>query len=237
MLKDIITIFYAPLAQVYRAASISESLGDLQIFINDLIRTVEQTEDRELGSPLHFSRSFFPLLVSQSDLSATVQAFINLVNRHEQSFYTFVHKVHSKGQGLFDSLMKWVERFLTVIREGIGASGVDEENSRISLDTVLPVGGEERAKIMQEIDQVMRWHYLNKIAREEKLRSRFGRAQKDGEKDADAEEEATRDLINDVAREFDFGVLLRANADELAEEESEDEDDRSEERRVGKECA
>ena len=45
LLKDIITIFYAPLAQVYRAASIADSLGDLQNFINDLIRTVESTEE------------------------------------------------------------------------------------------------------------------------------------------------------------------------------------------------
>lgn len=45
LLKDIITIFYAPLAQVYKAASISDSFGDLQTFINDLIRTVEQTEE------------------------------------------------------------------------------------------------------------------------------------------------------------------------------------------------
>jgi len=48
LLKDIITIFYAPLAQVYRAASIADSLNDLQSFINDLIKTVEQVEEREL---------------------------------------------------------------------------------------------------------------------------------------------------------------------------------------------
>ena len=46
LLKDIITIFYAPLAQVYRAASIADSLGDLQNFINDLIKTVEQADER-----------------------------------------------------------------------------------------------------------------------------------------------------------------------------------------------
>lgn len=49
-MKDIITIFYAPLAQVYKAASIADSLGDLQTFINDLIRTVDDVEERE--SPL-----------------------------------------------------------------------------------------------------------------------------------------------------------------------------------------
>lgn len=47
LLKDIITIFYTPLAQVYKAASIADSLGDMQAFINDMIRTVEQVEERE----------------------------------------------------------------------------------------------------------------------------------------------------------------------------------------------
>ncbi len=49
LLKDIITIFYSPLAQVYKAASIADSIGDLQNFINDLIRTVEAVEERESG--------------------------------------------------------------------------------------------------------------------------------------------------------------------------------------------
>jgi hypothetical protein len=47
LLKDIITIFYTPLAQVYKAASIADSLGDLQTFINDLIKTCDQVEERE----------------------------------------------------------------------------------------------------------------------------------------------------------------------------------------------
>lgn len=47
LLKDIITIFYAPLARVYKAAGIADSLGDMQNFINDLIRTVEGVEERE----------------------------------------------------------------------------------------------------------------------------------------------------------------------------------------------
>lgn len=51
LLKDIITIFYAPLAQVYRAASIADSLNDLQNFVNDLIKTVEQVEERKCQSP------------------------------------------------------------------------------------------------------------------------------------------------------------------------------------------
>lgn len=45
MLRDIITIFYTPLAQVYRAASISDTLSDLQNFMIDLIKTVESCEE------------------------------------------------------------------------------------------------------------------------------------------------------------------------------------------------
>ena len=51
LLKDIITIFYSPLATVYKAASIADSLSDGQNFINDLIRTVESVEERESTTP------------------------------------------------------------------------------------------------------------------------------------------------------------------------------------------
>ncbi|KAF9247067.1 hypothetical protein BU15DRAFT_84631 [Melanogaster broomeanus] len=215
LLKDIITIFYAPLAQVYRAASIADSVGDMQNFINDLIRTVEQTED-----------------LSQSDPSGTVQAFIDLVNRHEQSFYSFVHKVHSKGSGLFDSLMQWIERFLTVVREGIGASATDPEDGgqgrKITLETLLPAGGEDRARIMEEVDKVMQWHYLNKVAHEEKVRKKFGRAQGTPGAvgmDADVEDEVTQALVHGVLEEINFGELVRGDADELAAEETDEEED------------
>lgn len=46
LLKDMITIFYAPLAQVYRAANIGDSLGNVQAFVSDLIKTVEEHQTR-----------------------------------------------------------------------------------------------------------------------------------------------------------------------------------------------
>jgi len=45
VLKDIVTIFYEPLARVYKAANIADSLSDLQAFIDDLIKTVEFAEE------------------------------------------------------------------------------------------------------------------------------------------------------------------------------------------------
>ncbi|EMD40720.1 hypothetical protein CERSUDRAFT_149056 [Gelatoporia subvermispora B] len=202
LLKDVITIFYAPLAQVYRAASISDSLGDLQNFMNDLIRTVEQTEE-----------------LSQSDPAKTVQIFIDLVQRHEQAFYSFVHKVHSKGESLFTSLMQWTELFLTLMREGLGRP--------ISLEFLLPHTGQERADILREVDEVALYHYKLKVAYEAKVRKRFGRTQ--GMGDADAEDEMTAQLVSGIVRDISFGELVEGNADDLAAEEDDDEDDSSSE--------
>ncbi|KAG2077394.1 hypothetical protein BDR04DRAFT_1148155 [Suillus decipiens] len=200
LLKDIISIFYAPLAQVYRAANIGNSVSDLQNFITDLIRVVEAMED-----------------MSEEDPQATVQTFIDLVGRHEQAFYSFVHKVHANGKGLFESLMQWIEIFLTVVREGLG--------SPVSLEWLLPHGGQERANMMNEIDEVARYHYKLKIAHEEKVRRRFTRAQ--GHDDADAEDEATQALVHGVVGEINFGELVQSDALDLAAEETDDESDES----------
>ncbi|KAF8076412.1 hypothetical protein FPV67DRAFT_1407785 [Lyophyllum atratum] len=199
LLKDIITIFYAPLAQVYRAASISDSLGDLQTFINDLIKTVEQVGD-----------------LSQEDPHRTVQAFINLIQRHEQSFYHFVHKVHSKGENLFDGLMRWIELFLTIVREGLGPP--------LSLEFLLPHSGKPRDDILAEVDKVALYHYRLKVAYEGKIRRRFGRMQERG-RDVDIEDDAAQELVNGVVGEINFGELIQGDADDLAAEETDESSD------------
>ncbi|KAF9534304.1 hypothetical protein CPB83DRAFT_781747 [Crepidotus variabilis] len=199
LLKDIITIFYAPLAQVYRAANIADSFSDLQNFINDLIRTVESVEE-----------------LSQEDTHGTVQAFINLIQRHEQAFYSFVHKVHSKGEGLFASLMHWIELFLTVIREGLG--------EKVSLEYLLPHTGKEREDILLEVDKVALYHYKLKVLYEDKLRRRFGRAQ-GAQSEADAEDDATQALVNGVVSEFNFGDLVSGDALDMAAEDTDEEED------------
>ncbi|KAG9127594.1 hypothetical protein FRC07_011912 [Ceratobasidium sp. 392] len=194
LLKDIITIFYTPLAQVYKAASIADSLGDLQNFINDLIRTVEQVDE-----------------LSQANPHRTVQTFIDLVARHEQAFYGFVHKVHSKGEGLFDSLMKWIELFIGLMREGLGQP--------LSLEFILPHGeGEERAQIIREIDTVALYHYKLKLAHEDKIRKRFGRSANANATVEDQEEAAAQEFMADIVRDMQFSDVVRGEAGDLAVE-------------------
>ncbi|KAF4575050.1 hypothetical protein EYR36_006406 [Pleurotus pulmonarius] len=201
LLKDIITIFYSPLAQVYKAASIGDSLNDLQSFINDLIKTVEAVEE-----------------IGQDDPQRTVQTFIDLIQRHEQAFYHFVHKVHSKGEGLFDSLMRWIELFLTVVREGLGLP--------LSLEFLLPHTEREREEILVEVDKVALHHYKLKVIYEDKLRRRFGRTQNGG--DAEAEDEATQNLVNGLVGGISFGELAQSDGELGVDTDDSSEEDSSE---------
>lgn len=139
-----------------------------------------------------------------------MQTFIDLVQRHEQAFYTFVHNVHTKGQGLFDSLMGWIELFLGYARTGL--------DTPLDLENLLPMGGPERAAIMAEVDAVAQYHYKLKVAHEEKVRRRFQSAGMDQQ----ATEEAQ--LVDSVMQSLSLGENTVGAAEEVADEESDEEE-------------
>jgi hypothetical protein len=146
--------------------------------------------------------------VSQANPHQTVQTFIDLVARHEQAFYGFVHKVHSKGEGLFDSLMKWIELFIGLMREGFGQP--------LSLEFILPhAGGEERADIIREVDAVALYHYKLKLAHEDKIRKRFGRSANANASVEDQEEAAAQEFMADIVRDMQFSDVVRGEAGDL----------------------
>jgi hypothetical protein len=160
-------------------------------------------------------------IATQANPQQTVKIFVDLIRRHEQPFYHFVHKVHSKGENLFDGLMHWIELFLTITREGLAPEP-------ISLEFLLPHAHDEREKILHEVDAIAHYHYKLKVAYEEKLRRRFGRAQ-ENKSSADAEDEAAQALVNGVVDELSFGELMQGAAMDVAaadtDESSDDDDD------------
>jgi len=218
LLKDIITIFYAPLATVYKAASIADSLGDLQNFMNDMIRTIEQVDESQFTLPGGHGRT--DRSASQQDPSRTVQTFIDLVQRHEQAFYTFVHNVHSKGSGLFDSLMAWIELFLSYARDGLPQP--------IDLEFLLPDSGPQRQAIMAEVDAVAQYHYRLKVAHEEKIRRRFEKSPA-GDLDivTGIEESDEAEILDTVMSglHIDDTAVDMIDDDSSSDEDDEDEDE------------
>ena len=136
-----------------------------------------------MAAELHADSQSFT--VSYTNPQATVQVFMDLVARHEARFYNFVHQVHSKGSGLFDGLMHWIELFINFVR-GSGTSATVSERQGIGavdLEVCLPAGQEARKSAMHEIDQLVVFAYRQKLLREVKLRRRL--AEKEVEAAAD----------------------------------------------------
>lgn len=182
--------------------------------MNDMIRTIEQVDESkswyDAGRCISLTYTG-----SQEDPARTVQTFIDLVQRHEQSFYTFVHNVHSKGSGLFDSLMSWIELFLSFARDGLPQP--------VDLDFLLPDAGPQRRAIMAEVDAVAQYHYRMKLAHEEKIRRRF-------EKDPHGTTDTFTGMEEADEAELMGTVMANLNLDDAAidmveDEESSDEDD------------
>ncbi|ODQ55465.1 hypothetical protein SAICODRAFT_23501 [Saitoella complicata NRRL Y-17804] len=149
LLKDIFSIFYEPLAKVYKAASIHNSISDFSAFMDDLIKVVEQAESQDLAT----------------DPNRLVQSFIDLCARHQESFYRFVHQVHKHDtEGLFDALMRWIELILMLLREGFP--------QRIDL-ALLFTEDIDRQKALQEVDTLIQWNGDRKLWREARLRAKL----------------------------------------------------------------
>ncbi|KAI8340423.1 hypothetical protein BD560DRAFT_339350 [Blakeslea trispora] len=136
--KDLFAIFYEPLAQVYKSANISDTIGHVSSFVNDLIQVIEA--------------------VDVQDASHTAQPFIELVKRHEDKFYEFVHNVHAQDKtNLFDSLLNYVNSLFSFVSNGIP--------TKIDLDTIVSEAGisqSEYPALKQEIQDICDYHVKRK---------------------------------------------------------------------------
>ncbi|KAK0553655.1 hypothetical protein OC845_001127 [Tilletia horrida] len=223
LLKDIVTIFYSPLAQVYKAANIADSLYDLQMFITDMIKTVEANEE-----------------LTYSDPQRTVQVFIDLVQRHEGKFYNFVHQVHSKGSGLFDGLMHWTELFINFVRgsdspaaaaQG-GGGGKGKGIGEVDLEICLPAGGGPRRRAMVEIDALVVYAYQVKLQREAKLRRKIADREVHGAANALSQaasqqrrEEDDVAFVGRVVENLGVGEMFTGDIADVEAEEDDDYDE------------
>jgi hypothetical protein len=110
----------------------------------------------------------------QQDISAdpnqTVQAFIDLCQRHEHNFYKFVHEVHLHDNGLFEKLMGWIEDILQFLREGPNGGKLDI-NALFAGASSFSQIDPELAK--SEIDQLISWQEARKRWHQDKTRQKL----------------------------------------------------------------
>lgn len=136
---------------------------------------------------------------------------MDLVARHENRFYHFVHSVHSKGEGLFDNLMKWIELFINFVRDGLP--------SPVALEFLLPHGGQERADVLAEVDAIIEYHRKLKAAHHERMKRRLN---KGAASDADTDAAFVSGVMANLQITSVMGDVEEATAEDSEDDEEDD---------------
>lgn len=202
LLRDLFTIFYEPLVRVYKSANVYGSVTDFAVFIDDMIQVVDKCREQDVSA----------------DPNQTVQAFIDLCQRHEHNFYKFVHEVHTHDNGLFGQLMGWIEGILEFLRQGPKAGKLD---MNALFTGALSINQLDKQKATTEIDALISWQEARKKWHQDKTRQKMA-----------AEGSANVEMVPGAIsfKSSDFGIeemdLQEVNyesGDSSDEEEEEDE--------------
>ncbi|KAL2860788.1 uncharacterized protein BJX67DRAFT_375800 [Aspergillus lucknowensis] len=139
LFRDLFTIFYEPLVRVYKSANVYNSITDFAKFADDAIAVIEKCQKQGISA----------------DPNQTVQAFIELCERHQASLYKFIHEVHLHDNGLFGSLMAWIEDILDFLRNGPSGGKLD---INALFRGAKDVGQIDPNLACEEIDKLIKWH-------------------------------------------------------------------------------
>lgn len=183
LFRDLFTIFYEPLVRVYKSANVYNSVTDFSVFIDDLIQ-VCQAGGRPRRPFLLTGAQVVEKCQEQdaaADPNQTVQAFIDLCQRHEHNFYKFVHEVHTHDNGLFTQLMGWIEGILEFLRRG-------PKNGSLDINALFEGGVSsgviDKAQVIGEVDQLISWQEARKKWHHDKTRQKMAAEGQVGDMDA-----------------------------------------------------
>ncbi|KAK9241101.1 hypothetical protein V1525DRAFT_393703 [Lipomyces kononenkoae] len=194
LLRDVFTMFYQPLVRVYKSANVYNSVSDTAAFVDDLVKTVEEYEEDGVNF----------------DANALVQKFIDLCERHQESFYRFVHDVHIHDNGLFTKLMLWIEDILRFLRDGPKSTiDMNELFNMATTTDVISLQTDEkvtvdRDQLMKEIDSMIEWNRQRKAWREKKTRDKL----REGQRRANGENVDDEQIDEDDLHESEWKKTL-----------------------------
>ncbi|KAF9879889.1 px domain protein [Colletotrichum karsti] len=199
LFRDLFTIFYEPLVRVYKSANVYNSVTDFAVFIDDMIQVVEKCQEQD----------------ASADPNQTVQAFIDLCQRHEHNFYKFVHEVHTHDNGLFDQLMGWIEDILEFLRKG-------PKNGTLNINALfeggISSGAINKEKVIEEVNALISWQEARKKWHHDKTRQKMA-----------AEGNGGPDLVPTGFSSSDFGLDQQDLQDMAYDDDAEDEEEAEEE--------
>ncbi|KAI8973470.1 hypothetical protein BDF20DRAFT_914910 [Mycotypha africana] len=173
LLKEFISVFYQPLAQVYKAADISTTIRHVASFIDDLLKTVDGLKQQQQSNNNTSN--------TNDNVANTIQLFIDLVQRHEQRFYEFIHNVHTQeASNVFDELIQYLDRLFTFVAKGIPGKldfNTCLEQAGISLTTA---SSKEEELLKEEVNAICNYRYQQKMHHFERQRRKLNHATPEG---------------------------------------------------------
>jgi len=147
--------------RVIKAANVYSSVTDFASFIDDIIKTVEESQRQGFSA----------------DPNQTVQAFIDLCARHEGDLYKFVHEMHKHDNGLFDALMGHIEAILDFLRHGPKGGSLD-------MNALFHDGIETNTIDVQiatkEVNSLIKWQIKRKRWHREKTKRKMASGEDPG---------------------------------------------------------
>ncbi|CCF59477.1 hypothetical protein KAFR_0H00680 [Kazachstania africana CBS 2517] len=152
LLKATISLIYEPMIKIFKVARIDVALKNFQRFMDDLIKLMDDIINGQVGTSTQFS---------------IIDSINNLVTKHQDSFFDFVHDVYiNDTEGIFEGFVTWIAKIIKFLQ--VSKFGRDEE--RIDFNSLLSaeVGRIDVPLLRKQVDEV-----INKKLEARKLYSKL----------------------------------------------------------------
>ncbi|KAI0244429.1 hypothetical protein L0F63_002595 [Massospora cicadina] len=203
LMKDLVAMFYGPLAQVYKDANVSDFVLKLGLFIDDLIMVIQRVNNFQAND-------------AKDSECGKLQHFLDLVARHEQSFYAFIHSVYSSNSNhLFRDLLKWVDSLMAAIRDNVLTHPI---NMQELVDANLPPHNARALKA--ELCTLAAYHRRRRARQMRNLHKKLADADTNDGFDFDQFASLSPDTESKSSPPFDLGSVAVDDLRELREIDS-----------------
>ncbi|CAO1634627.1 unnamed protein product [Jaminaea pallidilutea] len=201
VIKDFLqTVMYDVIKKIASTADLSGRLGDLQAFIDDLLEVKKRKDD-------------------------SIEAWVALAARHENSLYYFVHECSSIAGPLFEWCQIGLDYMALSTSDPIHPADRSAKNIEVSLEEMLQdsrLSEKDVELILEEVDELAVYTKWSKVAYELEMRKNFLLSRKDAATNSPlTEDDVPTEEMKEEIRDLD--ALMR----ELMESEGVPVDDGS----------
>ncbi|CAO1636239.1 unnamed protein product [Parajaminaea phylloscopi] len=158
IIKDVLqTVMYDVIKQIAKTADLSARLGDLQSFVEDLLEVKKRKDD-------------------------SIEAWIALAARHEESLYFLVHECSPIAQRLFDWCQIGLDFMALSTTDPVHPADRKAKNIEVNLEELLQdsrLSEKDVELILEEVDELAVFTKWSKVAYELEMRKNFLLARSD----------------------------------------------------------